>query len=266
MHRRDNLVERLFDRKNIAFIVLVVVSAFVLSFAPVRGVLTEALFPVAVRLWKLGDNTSSAWNSFITNLRSKDALVSENDALHADVLRMQAQVLDRNILDERVIKLEESLGRSRIDDRVVADVLAGPNQSVYDTLVIDAGSLQGIEVGNMVAYANAGVAGEVVEVSSLSAKVKLYSSPGEQVFMLVGPHSIPVTALGKGMGNFEAKIAQDSTIAVGDTAVSPKGSIILGVVSDVEGKPAEPFKRIFLRVPFNITEMRSVEVIVNKHH
>lgn len=262
---RDNPLQRLLERKNIALIVLVAISAFALLYSPVRGILGGTLYSVASKMWWIGDGTHNVWSSFITNFQDKSTLARENDSLRADLLHMQAQVLDRNLLDEKVTKLEESLGRLISDDRVVANILAGPNQSVYDTLVIDAGAEEGISVGDMVAYANSGVVGEIVEVSAVSAKVKLYSSPGEQNMVLIGPHAIPVTALGRGMGNFEAKVPQDSAIAIGDTALSPKGNLIFGTISLIEEKPAEPFKRIFLRVPFNITEIRSVEVIVGKH-
>lgn len=264
IHRHDNLSNRLFERKKIALSALVIVCAFVLLYNPARSAFTEAVFSVAPGVWSAAAVPSNVWNSFLTNFRAKNTLVAENDALHVDILRMQAQVLDRNLLDEKVRKLEEMLGRAQSDNRVVAYVLVGPKFSPYDTLVVDAGLDEGVAVGNTVVYAGSGAIGEVVEVSAASSKVKLYSSPGEEHFVLVGPHYIPVTAFGRGMGNFEAKVSQDSVVATGDNIVSVKGDFILGTISLVEEVPAEPIKRIFFRTPFNITEIRSVEIIVNK--
>lgn len=261
IHRQGN---PFLNRKNIALVALVAISAFALLYTPLRSALTEGVYSVAPKIWNIGDASGSAWGTFITNFRNKDVLEKENTMLHLDVSRMQAQVLDRNLLAEKVTKLEEALGRVRGDDRVVAFVLAGPGMSPYDTLVIDAGGDQGISVGNMVVYAGSGVIGEVVEISPLSSKVKLYSSPKEEHLVTIGSHYIPVLAVGRGMGNFESKVPQDSAVAVGDKVVSVKGNYIFGIISLIEEKPAEPVKRIFFRLPFNITEIHSVEVIVDK--
>lgn len=261
IHRRDNF---LFARKYRAFVVLVAVTALALLYAPVRNTVTQAVYTIAPKAWGAGDASFRAWNSFMANFRAKDALVAENDALRSDVSRMQAQVLDRNLLDEKVNKLEEVLGRAQADNRVVAYVLAGPGLSPYDTLVVDAGTDNGVAAGNTVVYAGSGVIGEVVEVTAASSKIKLYSSPGEEYLVGVGKQSVPAKATGKGMGNFEAKVPEGSAIAIGDDVTSLKGGLLLGTVSLVEEESSLPFTRIFFRVPFNITEIRSVEVIIDK--
>lgn len=261
MRRQNN---QLLQRKNIALIALVAISAFALLYAPLRNMLTQAVYSVAPQMWSAGDTTKSAFGSFMTNFRNKDTLVHENEILNEAIDLMHAQVLDRNLLVEKVTRLEEALGRVRMDDRVVASVLVGPGRSPYDTLVIDAGTDEGVNVGNQVVYAGSGVIGEIIETTNVTSKVKLLSSPDEEHSVIVGSYYIPVLALGKGMGNFEAKVPQDSRVEIGDRVVSLKGNLILGTVSLVEEKPAEPVKRIFFRVPFNITEIRSVEVIIDK--
>lgn len=252
------------SRKNIALIALVAISAFALLYTPLRATLTQAVYKVAPSIFGVGGNAESAWGEFLTNFREKDALVKENEILNEAISIMETKVLDRNLLAEKVTRLEEALGRVRSDDRVVANVLVGAGQSPYDTLVIDVGEEEGVNTGNMVVYSGSGAIGEVVETSSYSAKIKLYSSPGEEHRVTVGSHYIPVLAVGRGMGNFEAKVPQDSAVSVGDYVVTVKGNLVLGTVSSIEAKPAEPIKRIFFRVPFNITEIRSVEVIVDK--
>lgn len=258
IHRRYN---PFFEWKNILLIALVAVSAFVLLYAPVRAIFTQALYAVAPRVWSIGDTAGGAWSSVTTNFRIKRSLVYENDMLHADMSRMQAQVLDRNLLEEKVMKLEEALGRAGSDNRVTASVLAGPGRSPYDTLVIDAGDEHGIAVGDVVVYAGAGAIGTIAEVSGSSSKVGLYSSAGHEHLVLVGANAIPTTARGRGMGNFEAKVPQGSAVALGDTVLLPKDNLILGVVQLVEEEPTLPFITVFFRSPFNIAEIRSVEVI-----
>lgn len=265
IYRHNSLARRFVNRKNIALVLLVSISAFALLFSPIRSLLTQAVYAVAPGVWGAGNRAATAWGDLLADLRTKESLMKENENLTALTERMQAQVLDRNLLAERVSKLEDALGRAGSDNRVVANVLSGPGKSPYDTLALDAGGEQGISVGDMVVYAGSGVIGEVVEAAPMSAKIKLYSSPGEEHTVLIGSHTVPVVALGRGMGNFEAKVPQDSAVAIGDTVVLAKGNLIFGTVSLVEEKPAEPFKRIFFRVPFNISEIRTVEVIVGGH-
>lgn len=264
IYHRSNPVNRLFSKKRIALAAFFTICIAGFLYAPTRNMLTEGVSTIAVTVWGAGNAISSSWNSLATNFQTKEVLMNENESLHEEMSRMQAQVLDRNLLAEKVARLEESLGRSRSDNRVTAEVVVGPGRSPYDTLVIDAGAEQGINTGDAVVYAGSGVIGEIVEVTSFSAKVKLYSSPGEEHDVVVGSHNFPVIALGRGMGNFEARVPQDSVVSIGDAVLS-KESLILGIVSLIEEKPAEPFKRIFFRVPFNIIGIRSVEVIVNKH-
>lgn len=262
-HRRDNF---LLKRKHIAPIALVAVCALALLIPPVRDALTQTVYTVVPGVWSVGDTVARIGGSFVVNFRDKEALLQENESLIALSDRMQAQVLDRNLLAEKVTKLEEALGRAGVDDRVVANVLAGPGRSPYDILIIDAGVDEGVSIGDRVVYAGSGVIGEIVEIEQNSSKVKLYSFPNEEHAVLVGTHALPANASARGMGNFEAKVPQNSKVAIGDDVVSAKGNLLLGVVSLVEEKPAEPFKRIYFRLPFNISEIRSVEVLKMKNN
>ncbi|MBI5798829.1 MAG: rod shape-determining protein MreC [Candidatus Yonathbacteria bacterium] len=261
IHHRDS---QFLSPQNIALIVIVAISAFALLYAPVRGVLTQAVFRVAPGIWGVGDSIGSSVNSFTANLRDKSNLIHENAVLKESIDQMQVQVLDRNLLEEKVKKLEEALGRAQSDNRVVAYVFSGAGASPYDTLVVDVGAEHGVAVGNMTVYAGFGAVGEVVEVAERSSKVKLYSSPGEEHLVVIGPNVVPARALGVGMGNFESKVPQDSLVSAGDDVVMTKGGLILGKVSFIEENPAEPFKRLFFRTQFNISEIPFVEIIVDK--
>lgn len=260
-YRRDNSPAK---KKLLTLVIIIITSSFVLFFGPVRGAISQAVYFTAPGLWNMGGTVGASWNAFWGELRLRRSLVHENEALQEEVARMQAQMLDRNLLEERVVELEGKLGRVGSDDRVMARVLAGPGRSPYDTLVIDAGTKQGIQVFDRVVYAGAGVIGVVVETYPTSAKVNLLSSPGKETAVVIGSQSIPSTARGRGMGNFEAKVPQGSIVAVGDNVFIPGENMILGIVGSIEEKPAEPFIHIFFRMPFNLSVVRSVEVAKSK--
>ena len=260
-YRRDNSPAK---KKILTLGVLILISFFVLFYGPLRNGISRGIYSVAPGLWDLGVSVGSSWNSFWGEFRLKRSLVHENEVLQEEVARMQAQMLDRNLLEERVVELEGKLGRVGSDDRVTARVLAGPGHSAYDTLVIDAGSEQGILVGDRVVYAGAGVVGLTVEVYPTSSKVSLLSSPDKETAVVIGKEAVPTTARGRGMGNFESKIPQGSIVAVGDNVLIPGENMILGIVGSIEGKPSEPFIHVLFRLPFNIAAIRSVEVIKSK--
>lgn len=265
LYHQGNNRNGFWSRKNTVLAIFVGVSFFTLLYSPARSTLTEGVYMFATGVWGAGDASVNAWDSFVTNFRDKERLIKENESLVSELDRMQVQVLDRNLLAEKVTKLEEALGRMRSDNRVVAEVIIDQARSPYDVLIVDAGEKEGVAVGNDVVYAGSGIIGKVIESTSGSSKVKLFSSPGSEESVLVGSHYIPANSRGRGMGNFEAKVPQDSLVVVGDTIISTKGNLILGTISLIEEKPAEPFKRIFFRSPFNISEVRSVEIIIDKH-
>lgn len=261
IHRRDN---RKIRQREVALIATLALGAFLLLYAPSRTALTGVVYRTAPGIWDFGAWMSDAGKGVTTNFHLKRSLVHENEALKAELTRLQALVLDRNLLEEKVSKLEEALGRTVGDDRVVARVLAVPGWSPYDTLVLDVGSNNGVLVGDLVVYAGSGVVGEVIEVYAETAKAKLYSSPESERMVVVGPQAIPGKVHGRGLGNFEMIVPQGSAIAVGDEVRTPGGSLIVGIVGAIEETATHPTMRVFFRSPWNVTEMRSVEVLVHR--
>ncbi|MEK7539000.1 MAG: rod shape-determining protein MreC [Patescibacteria group bacterium] len=263
IRRRDNNRTR---RKIITGSALCALGLFVLLIPGVRAPFSRTVYMVAPSVWEWGDGIGKAVSLFVATTKERQVLIFENEALKGDFARMEALVLDRNLLEERVAILEESLGRKGNDNRILAKVLWVPGRTPYDTFVVDVGSEQEVSLGDLVVYAGAGVVGEVMEVYERSAKIKLYSFPGETREVLVGEAEIPGTAVGRGMGNFEVKIPRDSLVLSGDWVFLPphttgQDKFILGTVGFVEKKPEESFDHILFRAPFNTAEIQTVEVL-----
>ena len=236
----------------------------VLLLPPVRSVISGGVYRIAPGLWEAGDTTKRMVGNFFSAFEAKESLGEENRILREELSLMQIRVLDRNLLEDRVVELEEMLGRTRSDNRVIARVLAMPGRwSPYDMIVIDIGEDHGVLVGNRVMYGNS-VVGEVSEVHAQSAKVQLLSSPGDELSVLIGTTTIPAIARGRGMGNFEARIPQGNTVLAGENVITPE-NLIIGTVGAVIEHESMPFIRILFTTPFNITEMRTVEVVRGSH-
>lgn len=237
-----------------------IVGFFVLSYDPLQGAISQGVYRVAPRVWEIGKEASDAKNSFIGAFAFKRTLVKENELLRDEISRMRAEVLDRGLLKERVAKLEAMLGRENSGERVVANVLAGPGRSPYDTYIIDVGEDHHIALGDRVVYAGASVIGEISEVHTSSSKVKLFSSPDGEIAVRIGTTTIPSVAKGRGMGNFEARVPQGSVVAPGENVITSE-NLILGVIGAVIADEAMPFVRVLFSTPFNVTGVEMVEVI-----
>ena len=253
------------SKKRVTLFAIIVLSFFSLIYTPVREELMRLVYPFASGVFYLGNKTAGIGNALVNNFRDKNALVYENSMLRAQNSLLQAEVLDRSVLQGQIAQLEGTLGRSKNNNLVVANVLAGFSQSPYDTLTIDVGTNQGIKNGDYVAYGGVGVVGYIAEATETYSKVKLYSSPGEEYLVLIGSHLIPATARGKGDGNFDAKVPQGSMIIVGDVVTVPKDNLVLGRVTAINQKEGAPYATVLFRSSFNPTEVQTVEVVTGTH-
>lgn len=257
-YRRGNIEVR---QRTLILAGVILVLLFILMVPPVRSVVSRGIYAVAPGMWDTRTALGSTWSFFRERMHTQNTLATENKDLKDRLERMEVQVLDRNLLAEKVAVLEESLGRTPVDNRITAYVLAGPGRSPYDTLALDVGSDDGVMVGQYVTYVGAGLIGKIVEVYPSSSKAQLFSSYGGEVSVLIGKDAIPVTAEGRGMGNFKAIVPASSLVLEGDEVRVAPGDLILGNVVLVETKPSEPMMYVYFRTTFNIAEIQSVEII-----
>lgn len=247
------------SRKSILIGIGVCIFGAVILLSSAHTFVASIVERVAPGVWETGNAVGRSVHTFFSSFAAKESLVEENRVLSEELALLQAHVLDRNLLEERVIELEEMLGRARSDDRVLARVLATPGRSPYDVLVIDIGADYGIVEGDRVMYGE-NVVGEIANVYAHSANVRLFSSPGEELDVRIGVTTIPAVAKGRGMGNFEARVPHQSAIFLKDDVTTSEGFLIgtVGAVIEDEGMP---FIQVLIVAPFNILEMTTVEVV-----
>ena len=191
---------------------------------------------------------------------SKNSLIKENESLKQELAIERARGLGYSSVLEENTKLKEILGRKNESAKLtLATILSKPNQSPYDTLIIDRGEQSGLIAGNMVfALGNVPI-GRVAEVYEKSSKVLLFSSAGEKTQGIINDVSMEV--VGRGGGNFEIVLPRDFILEKSNQVILPGiNSYVLGIVETIISDPRDSFQKALLVSPVNIQKLKFVEV------
>ena len=229
----------------------------------VRRTFSGGAISVAEPLWEI--QNSLGVGGYSTKLLSKKDILLLNEKLQAEVTLLRVQFLSRKLLEQENVELKEILGRQLEETTsLLGVVLIKPSRSLYDTLIIDIGLRDGISKGDIVmAYGDVAI-GRIDEVYNDSSRVKLFSSPGEEIDVLVGVSNIAATAEGVGNGNFLLKLPQGVDVAEGDIVSFPSLSPRLaGVVELIQVEPSGSFQQILFKSPINMHELKWIEVILS---
>jgi cell shape-determining protein MreC len=236
----------------------------------------EAFHPVLV----LGRGIGEKFGSVGSYFASKNSLFEQNKKLLEQLKEEDARMANYDSVVADDTSLKEILGRKDAKaTMILAVILAKPNQSPYDTLLIDAGSAQGIKAGGAVfAFGDIPI-GRVGDVYPSSSKVILFSSPGETTQVAIssssaspadssGGSTAPVSGgnifadiVGRGGGNFEMVMPKDFTLEPGRQVVLPGiNSHVLAIVQKIISDPRNPFTKALLSSPVNVEQLKFVEV------
>ncbi len=246
------------NQRQKVLILLVIFILLIGFFQFTRGLVLQAISP----MWRSENAIVSTFRSFVNNLKSKNALVEENLNLKQQLSSLQLELTSLELSESREKAFNDLLGRTHRPGEVVASILTHPPQSPYDLLIIDAGTNEGVVVGSTVALIDGPLIGTVSDTFSSNAKVKLYSSAGEQTPAILERGNESVILEGRGGGNFHIKVPREVNVQVGDRVVSAGVSYsLLAVVESVEVAPTDAFKEVLARSPANIFSIRLVKVL-----
>jgi rod shape-determining protein MreC len=213
-------------------------------------------------IWKAENKTTEGISSIGYLARTKASVFAENENLKKENADLKGSMIDYQILKTENDDIKNMLGR--IDPKhtfILAAILAKPNQSPYDTLIIDAGSDTGIVEGSEVYVSGEIPIGEVSKVYTDNALVMLYSNPGQTTEGVLNGSNAQVELIGRGGGNFEMTIPRDLSSENGTLVVSPHlVSEVIAVVDGVISTPTDPVKKVILHSPVNIQSLKWVEV------
>ncbi|HEY4486919.1 MAG TPA: rod shape-determining protein MreC [Candidatus Paceibacterota bacterium] len=194
-------------------------------------------------------------------LLSKKTLIQENQSLSSRVNMLEVQLMSKNMIVEENNDLKELMGRSNFSEGLLATVVSKPNRSPYDTLLLDVGEEHGVATGDKVFAHDEVAIGLIEEVSQNVSRVKLFSSPGEEIEVTIGSEHVGAVAHGQGGGNFEVSLPRGVDIQEGDVISFPSISTeVLGIVEKIQAEASDSFQTILFKNPVNMNELHFVVV------
>ncbi|MBU4536874.1 rod shape-determining protein MreC [Patescibacteria group bacterium] len=206
-------------------------------------------------------NSTNWVRDFIYFLDSKKDLVEENKLLREKIIKNELALVNKKILLEENSSLKNLLGMVDSDSKLIlANIILKPGLSIYNSLILDVGTNNGINIGDRV-FAGDIIIGEIEEVFNKSSKAKLYSFPKDKIEVVVGFNKILTIAEGKGDGVFEIRLPKGTNIEKGDVVTLSDESLnVLGIVEDIVINPEDPFETILFKSPVNVFELRWVQI------
>jgi len=258
------LLDRKNQRKKYFSIFILVVFLFVIFYfrVPIFTGLSRFFTGIFRPVLSVKTNIDSNFSNTGAFIYSKKFLLLENQDLKNQLLESASKIANYKTLEDENIKLKEILNRKpETANLILASILGKSNQSIYNTLIIDMGSIAGVEKGQLVLALGNIPIGKVVEVFPKSSKVVLFSSPGESTEVVVGGGDVFMNIVGRGGGNFEMVMPRDFKIDAGAEVVLPGiYPYFVATVATIISDPRDSFSKALLVSPVNINELKFVEV------
>jgi len=261
LHARKNAIFEKKKRKIVIIFLILLVLALLSIPRASRRVIGSIVQTIAKPIQSAGGGISNFFQNRSYVFNSKKSLMQENFILSEQVAKLSAENIDRTTLLEENIKLKDAFSRQKISTSILGVILQKPPAILYDTLTIDIGSAEGVIVGEKVfAYGNIFI-GRIDEIYKHTSKVKLLSAYNEKTNIVLGNQDAYFDMMGRGGENFEIVVPRDIDIKIGDNAIYPDiAPFVVAVVSNIIIDDRDPFKKIILKNPVNINELKFVEV------
>jgi cell shape-determining protein MreC len=253
--KRTFLAKRnaLLSRANVSWGTLAL--ALAVFFLLLRLLAPNFFWYVFTPAFRMSDALAVRSSAFFSSFKNAATLAQQNEALSNQntVLSLQNEALQQ--------KMESVSGLVKDDGGITAGVVAHPPESPYDTLVIAAGSEEGVTSG-MEAFGEGNVpVGVVSSVLPHFSRITLFSTPGVSLGGWVGRAHLPLLMRGAGGGALYASVSRSAGVAVGDIVSVPgPGSLPIGAIVRVDSDPSSPSVTLRISPALNLFSITWVVV------
>jgi cell shape-determining protein MreC len=251
--------EKKMAKKSVFFVVVFLLIVFTVFPTLFRG-FSSATNEVSVPLLNAKEETAGGISGFFALFRFKQSLYNQNLALSEKVSDLEQKLAGYEFLIQENMELKNAFFQKR-EGYVFARVVARPNVTAYDTILIDAGKNAGIKKGAKVFSGETAIIGTIEEVYPDSSKARLFSTAGQMTNVLMGPDNIPLELRGMGGGAFTADVPSGVDIKEGDTALlAEKPDFVVAFVVSKEKTDTGSFQKFHLKSPAGLFNLKYVKV------
>jgi len=223
--------------------------------------ITNTVFQIAKPTWSFRNALQERIAIIKNALKTKNTLIQENTIYRDELLQLRREVFLTSILKQDNARLLALLNRAREKENFLpASVISDDSFSPYDTFILDIGSEHGVREG-MIVFTPEGIAvGVVSAILEKTATVAYFSAPTMSIdVVLNATTSIHTTLKGYGSGTMILSLPRDVEVATGNTVQLPTFlTYPIGEVVDIEAKPEDAYKTIYVKSPVNIHTLRYV--------
>ncbi|MFA6006859.1 MAG: rod shape-determining protein MreC [Candidatus Paceibacterota bacterium] len=253
-----------------------VAFALALIFSPARTYASQFVIFLVSPFTYAGQFIVRSVDSLSVGLKSKENLMTENEALRTDIELSRERLSYLSVLTSENNELKNLLSRRKdtvfssttpwtlcapTANSIGALVLLSPERSYYASMLIDVGSTDGISRGDKVYSFGDIVLGSVSDVYTSSSRVILYSAAKVTTSVFLGEEHVSVNIQGDGDGTFIASLPKNIKINVLDEATLPtEKPTLVARVEQVKKTEDAPFETIYLKSPVNLHTLKWVYV------
>ncbi len=256
---KSNRREKGFSKQLLVTCVLLAVAGLFYFIAP--RFVNDSLYAAARPIWDAKNYVAGELVRIVVLVQDKEQLAKSNTTLEQELEEAKVALQSLDSYKQENEDLKSMLGRATDEKRILASVVAKPNHSLYDTMLLDVGENKGVAVGDKI-FSGDFIIGSIREVYGSHSKATLLSAPGEISRVLIGGGNIAADALGRGAGNFIVKVPKEVSITEGDLIRMPGlNPTFFGVVSNIEQTVTSSFQFVLFRLPVNVNNLRWVEII-----
>lgn len=271
--RQERLVRE--RRRPLYGALFLITLIIVLGRGPIFSFMGRAAHFIGIPFWGAGRVVADGADFAAEYARPKSALASDVIELRSKLGMREGIEATADALRAENKELKELLGRKMKGTHVLARVVSRPPLQVYDTLLIDVGSNEGVIQGAVV-FANGEYAiGTVTRVYDSSSVVTLSSAPGETrtasvAELIPAEHASSTSSekhelifTGIGGGGFHAQVPKHLVISTGTPMVLPSfNTAVMGIITGERIPEDGSLKDIYGSLPFGINSLDWVSVQV----
>lgn len=247
--------------KKIVVFVVVITALFVFWIGRFSGSISNPAIIIARPFLFLSNSVGNWFSGIGYVFHEKGKLQDENIDLKNKLKEVEIKLISSQMIENQNKELKEILSYKKNVNYLAAGIIVRPPKSPYDTMIIDAGSDNGIQVGMQVTAYSDILLGYVTEVFSKTSKIKLISFPNEEINVYLQNSKLSAIAVGDGGGNFKITLPRSVEVQLGDNVITTgMNPLLIGIVDKVKIDITDAFQEVLFSLPANIQDLKYVMI------